>query len=395
MKKLIPIFVILVLLAAGAVGWYLYLSKGEGAAAASSGVEPGSRPVSVSVMPLKRQEVSFSRTLPARVSAYRQSEVRPQVNGIITRRLFDEGADVGEGEALYQIDEARYKAVFMGAEAALQSSRANIQSLEGRVSRYKGLVEIDAVSRQEYDDAVARLEQARANIAVAEAAVEAARIDLEDTRVYAPISGRAGRSFVTEGALVTASQAQYLVLITQLDPVYVDIQQSSAEALQLIRQSKGVDLSVRIGLGDHGEGGAYEAAGVLKFSEVTVNETADSIALRAVVPNPERMLLPGQFVRATIDLGSEEALLVPQRATERNPDGRLTVWVVSEKNEAESRVLEVSRAYEDCWVVRGGVEPGEVIIMEGYQKVSPGAVVLTSPWKPDSGDSHEKAAHAE
>ena len=270
----------------------------------------------------------------------------------------------------------------MSAEADLKSAKSTIRSIEARSNRYKDLVKIDAVSKQEYDDVKAELDQALAGVAVAEAAVEVAKVNLDYTKVYAPISGRIGRTLVTEGALVTANQSQAMAVITQLDPVYVDMQQASEDAMAL-QQAKmdGQDSAkVSIQLGKDASM-VYPEKGSLKFSEVTIDETTGSVTLRAVVPNPNDVLMPGLFVRATLELGTQEAILVPQRAAIRQPDGSLTVWVVGDGNIANPRSLKVSEAYEDQWIVTDGLKPGEQVIVEGYLKIAPGAKVAPSPWK--------------
>ncbi|MCF8496188.1 MAG: efflux RND transporter periplasmic adaptor subunit [Alphaproteobacteria bacterium] len=384
MNKRFFVFVILLALL-GAGGWYiwthLFLAKGsaENAMAPAMGGAPA---MPVSVLELKRETIALTRSLPGRVSAFRQSQVRPQVNGIITKRLFEEGANVQKGDQLYQIDDARYKAALASAQADLTSARSNITSIQARASRYEELVKIDAVSHQEYDDVKAQLDQANAGVAVAKAAVDVAQVNLGYTKVYAPISGRIGRSLVTEGALVTANQEQALSIITQLDPVYVDMQQSGTEAMELQGQMGGQDaVPVSVFVGDNTVL-AYPHEGALKFSEVTIDETTGSITLRAIVPNPDSVFLPGLFVRATIDVGEKEVLLVPQRAATRMPDGSLSVWIVDEGNKAQMRSVQVDSAYKDNWIVSSGMEAGDKIIVEGYQKIGPGAEVVPSPWVP-------------
>lgn len=382
MRRIAP-FVILALLLAGG-GWYWWWHKshaGAGGHDAAGGAAAGRPPQAVAVLELKPQTVTFAQQLPGRVSPYRQSQVRPQVDGIITARLFEEGADVEEGQQLYQIDDARYKAALNSAMADLQSAEANLKTVEARAKRYEELVKIDAVSQQEYDDVKAQLDQAKAAIAVAQAAVDTAQVNMNYTKVYAPIAGRISRSFVTEGTLVTANQAQFLATITQLDPVYIDMQASGTEALYLRSRMMGQEtVPVHLTLDDK-TGKDYPREGTLKFSEVTVDETTGSIALRALMPNPDALLLPGMFVRATLDLGRDEVLLVPQRATIRTPEGGLTVWVVDGEGKAQPRPVQVEQAYENNWIVAGGLKAGDTVIVEGYQKVAPGAPVSPVPWQ--------------
>lgn len=380
MKKGFALTILFLLLVSGGGYYYWdnYVNVEEGGEAHAMA---GAMVSSVSVLEMQTQKINVTRSLPGRVSALRQSQVRPQVNGIITERLFEEGVYVEKGQQLYQIDDARYKAALTSAEADLKSAKSNIASINARASRYKKLVKIDAVSRQEYDDVKAQLDQANAEVAVAEAAVAVAQVNLDYTKVYAPISGRIGRSLVTEGALVTANQTSSMAVITQLDPVYVDMQLASAEVvvIQQAIKNQADSLPVTLLLGENNQM-VYPLKGSLKFSEVTIDETTGSVTLRAVVPNPEGVLLPGLFVRASLELGEENALLIPQRATTRNPDGSLSVWVVS-NGKASPASIQVSRAYQDSWIVTEGIKPGDQVIIEGYQKIRPGADVQTSPWQ--------------
>jgi membrane fusion protein (multidrug efflux system) len=387
MKKIVLTAIILVLLG-GAGGWYI-LSAEEGSGdAAQMAPAAGAQAMPVSVLTLEPQQISVSHTLPGRVSAFRQSQVRPQVNGLIIERFFEEGAKVEKGQQLYQIDDARFRAALASAEADLKSARSTINSIEARSRRYEELVKIDAVSRQEVDDVKAQLDQANAAVAVAKAAVDVAKVNLDYTKVYAPISGQIGRTLVTEGALVTANQEQPLAVITQLDPVYVDMQQSGGEAmaLQQARLEGQQSVPVTLMLGENNQI-AYPEVGSLKFSEVTIDETTGSITLRAVIPNPDGVLLPGLFVRAKMDLGEKTALLVPQRAATRTPEGALTVWTVDENNQGQPRPFQSSGAYEDNWIVTGGLNQGDSLIVEGYQKIQPGMAVVPQPWtQPPSAD---------
>ncbi|MDP7142567.1 MAG: efflux RND transporter periplasmic adaptor subunit [Alphaproteobacteria bacterium] len=379
-KHYILIALLFVLTGVVSFSVWKYTGAEDGTASAASSAAAPAQPVSV--LEVKQEQIMLSRTLPGRVSAFRQSQVRPQVNGLIMERLFEEGSYVEEGQQLYQIDDARYKAALASAQADLRSARSTIASIKARTDRYKKLVKIDAVSQQEYDDVKAQLDQANAAVAVAKAAVDVAQVNLDYTKVYAPISGRIGRTLVTEGALVTANQAQALAVITQLDPVYVDMQQASIEAmtLQQARLEGQESLPVTLMLGENNEI-AYPHEGRLKFSEVTIDETTGSITLRAVVPNPDDVLLPGLFVRAALGVGEKDVVLVPQRAAIRKPDGSLSVWVVDQNNTAQPRPIDVSNAHEDSWIVTGGLQPGETVIVAGYQKVGPGAPVSPSPWQ--------------
>lgn len=347
--------------------------------AAGGGQQP---PPTVSVLEVVLQPVENTVTLPGRVSPLRQSQVRPQVEGVITERLFEEGAFVEQGQQLYQIDDSRYAAQLASAKADVKSAEANRKTLEARSERYKGLLDKNAVSQQEYDDAVAQAAQADAQISVAQAAVALVQVDLDFTKVYAPISGQISRSYVTVGALVTSNQTQQLATITQLDPIYVDMQQSGKGVLKLRRamQESGT-LPVTLVLDDM-TGESYEHEGKLKFSEVTVDETTGAVALRAEFPNPESLLMPGLFTKARVSISNTEELLVPQRAATRQPDTSLSVMVVNAQNEVEARTIAISGTYGDQYIVTSGISAGDKVIVAGYQKVRPGAQVNTKPWQP-------------
>ena len=347
--------------------------------AAGGGQQP---PPTVSVLEVVLQPVENTVTLPGRVSPLRQSQVRPQVEGVITERLFEEGAFVEKGQQLYQIDDSRYAAQLASAKADVKSAEANRKTLEARAERYKGLLDKNAVSQQEYDDAIAQAEQADAQISVAKAAVELAQVDLDFTKVYAPISGQISRSYMTVGALVTSNQTQQLATITQLDPIYVDMQQSGKGILKLRRamQESGT-LPVTLVLDDM-TGESYEHTGELKFSEVTVDETTGAVALRAEFPNPDSLLMPGMFTKARVNISNTQEILVPQRAATRQPDTSLSVMVVNAENKVEARTITIAGSYGDQYIVTSGVAAGDKVIVAGYQKVKPGAQVNTKPWQP-------------
>lgn len=384
MKKFLLIAVISIAAIGGSVFYWQSHSAHAEDSAEMSNAPDQQQALPVSVTDVQEQQITIKQTLPGRVSAFRQSQIRPQVDGIITERLFEEGAEVTKGQQLYQIDDARYKAALNSTLADLKSAEANVKTVKAREKRYKDLVKLKAVSQQEYDDVRAELDQADASIAVAQAAVDLAQVNLDYTKVYAPIDGRISRSFVTEGALVTANQTTNLATITQLDPVYIDMQQSGSMALKLrqrLIQKKIVPVHLIL---DEKTGQRYEHDGVLKFSEVTVDETTGSITLRAIVPNPDGLLLPGLFVRAELDLGEESALLIPQRATARKADGNLAVWVVDADNKAQQRSITTSDAYEDNWIIESGLEKGDIAIVEGYQKVAPDMTVSPEKWNTES-----------
>ncbi len=341
---------------------------------------PGTPP-EVGVVVIQPQRVALTTELAGRTSAHLIAEVRPQVGGIIQKRLFNEGADVKAGEVLYQIDPASYQAAYNSAKAALARVEANLIPARLKSERYKDLVKINAVSQQDYDDATAALKQAEADVEAGKATLETARINLAYTKVTAPISGRIGRSSVTNGALVTASQPAALATIQDLSSIYVDVTQSSAELLRLkqnlasglLKSNGAAQTKVKLLLED---GSTYSLTGTLKFSEVTVDQSTGSITLRAIFPNPKQTLLPGMFVRAILEEGvSEHAILVPQRGVTRNPAGNAMVMVVGNGEKVEPRVIKVDRTVGDNWLVSEGLKAGDRVILEGLQKARPGTPV--------------------
>ena len=313
-----------------------------------------------------------------RTTDFRQAEIRPQVNGILQQRLFTEGQLVEAGQVLYKIDAAPYQAALAHAKANLVSSKAVQHNAKLKADRYKGLLSSKAVSQQDYDDAKAALMQAEAAVASAEAQVSSAQINLAYTDIRAPISGRIGRSFVTEGALLTANQTQVLATIRQLDPIYVDLTQSSTALLQLKQQAKaGAAATVTVDL-LLDDGSQYSESGSLQFSEVHVDPSSGMVTLRAVFPNTEGNLLPGMFVRARLHHGVDNnALLVPQAAVSRTPKGQASVLLVTQDNKVESRLIETGRSAGANWQVLAGLQPGDTVVVEGLQKVRPGAEVRT------------------
>lgn len=339
----------------------------------------------VAVFTVAPQALTMSTELPGRTSAYQVAEVRPQVGGLIQKRLFTEGADVKAGVQLYQIDAATYLAAFHSAQANLAKAKANLAAAGPKVARYKELVAMDGVSRQDYDDAVAAGEQAKAEVEAAQAALEAARINVEYTKVASPISGRIGRSNVTPGALVTAGQATALTTVQQLDPIYVDVTQSSEELLRLkhemdsgsVKKADG-QAKVTLLLAD---GSKYALPGKLQFSDASVDPGTGNVTLRALFPNPKHDLLPGMFVRAVLETGvNEQALVVPQMGVTRDPKGAATALVLNKAGKVEQRVLQVGGTIGDKWIVKSGLDAGDRVIVEGLQKVKPGmpAVVAVS-----------------
>lgn len=348
----------------------------------------------VTTVTITPQAVSLTSELPGRVSAFRMAEVRPQVSGIVQKRLFQEGGDVKAGQQLYQIDPAPYQAAVDSAKAALDKAQANLKSVQAKAARYQDLVKISAVSHQDYDDIVASQEQSRADVTSARAALDTAKINLDYTRVFSPISGRIGKSSVTEGALVTANQTTALATVQQLDPVYVDITQSSAQLIQLKRdiaqgrvaqaagqQDKaGAAAQAAVSLKLEGDSQTYAHKGLLQFSDVTVDESTGAVQLRALFPNPEGDLLPGLFVRATVEQGvRDNALVVPQQAVMRSADGSASVWVVNPDNTVMPRPVKTVQAIGDKWLISEGLQGGEQVVIEGVMKIRPGASVRPSP----------------
>ena len=338
------------------------------------------QPPEVGVVTLKNEPLKISTELPGRTSAYRVAEVRPQVSGIILKRNFVEGSDVKAGQSLYQIDPATYQAAYNSAKGDLSQAEANARIAQLTVKRYKPLLGTKYISQQDYDTAVATAAQNDAAVQVAKANVETARINLAYTKVTSPISGRIGKSSVTEGALVQSAQTTALATVQQLDPMYVDVTQSSDDFLRLRGELesgklKQIDGKANVTLLMQ-DGSSFSQPGTLEFSDVTVDETTGSITLRAIFPNPQHSLLPGMFVRARLDEGTNpEALLVPQQAVTRTPTGQATVMVVGSDNKVESRTVNAAQAIGDKWLVTDGVKSGERVITTGLQRAKPGAQV--------------------
>lgn len=357
-------------------------------------------PAEVATVTIQPERTVLTTELPGRTSAYLVAEIRPQVNGLIQSRLFREGANVKAGDLLYQIDSAPYQAAYDQAKAALITAQAdlvtaeaNLPAIRSRAERLKGLAAIHAVAQQDYDDASAALRQAEANLAarkasveISRAAVESARINLSYTPIRAPISGRIGISSVTVGAMTTAYQPTALAVVQQLDPIYVDVVQASAELLRLrqrlqsghLKDAGAIQNKVKLLLENKT---LYPLQGNLQFRDVTVDPTTGSVTLRLVFPNPNQVLLPGMFVRAVVQEGvSEDALLVPQQGVTRNTKGVPIAWVVNKDAKVEERVLELDRAIGDKWLVTSGLAPGDRLIVEGLQKVRPGNHVRAVPF---------------
>lgn len=348
----------------------------------------------VGVITVKPQDVVLDTELAGRTAPYQIAEVRPQVSGLVQARSFGEGAEVKAGQALYQIDPARYESALDSAKATLAKADANLTATRLRAGRYDELASIEAVSKQARDDAQASLKQAQAEVLSAQAQVRAAQIDLGYTRVNAPISGRIGRSSVTAGALVTANQSENLATIQQLDPIYVDVTQTSAELLRLQKDMAEGRLrangraNVKLLLED---GSVYPLQGKLQFSEVSVDAGTGSVTLRAVFPNPKRQLLPGMYVRAVVEKGvSQKSVLVPQLAVTRDAKGTALAMVLGADGIVQARALTIGQSVGSNWLVTAGLKADEQVIVDGLQKIQPGAPAKGTPWQADG----EKTAQA-
>lgn len=345
---------------------------------------PPPGPVEVGVVTLAASDVVLAAEFSGRTVAYRVAEVRPQAAGIVQRRLFTEGANVVAGETLYQIDPQSYRAELQRTEAALQRVLATEKVARLKADRYRGLIAKKLISQQDYDDADAALKEASAAVAVARAERDIARINLEYTSIRAPISGRIGRSLVTEGALVEAEQEAPLAVIQQIDPLFVDITQSSVDLTRLKNDlaagrlaAAGEGAAMRLVLED---GTPYTHPGVLAFSEVRVDESTGNVTLRGTVPNPDHLLLPGMFVRAGLDQAvRRDAILVPQKGVSFDYTGKAFVMLVDGDNKIQRRFFSVGRAMGDQWLALEGLAAGDRIVIDGLQKIREGAEVTTVP----------------
>ncbi len=370
------------------------------AACSHESAPPPKGPPEVAVVTLAQRPVPIITELPGRTVPYRIAEVRPQVSGVILKRLFTEGGQVKAGQQLYQIDPAPFQANLESAEAALARAQATATSTRLLAQRYKPLSEARAVSQQDYDNAVASQDQALADVASAKAAVDTAKINLAYTKVYAPITGRTGRSSVTEGALVAVGQTTALVVIQQLDPIYVDVTQASTVLLELrralaqgkLKQTGDSQAEAKLILED---GTTYGSTGKLQFTEVTVDSGTGSVTMRAVFPNPDDTLLPGMFVRERLDEGvNEHGLLVPQRALTHNQRGDAMVTVVGPDNKASQRIVTTERAIGDQWLISDGVAAGDRIIISGIQGVKSGDTVHAHELAPGELDGQPLTSSA-
>lgn len=353
-----------------------------GGGAGAGGQNPG---VAVNTMVLNAGKVRLTEEMPGRTVAFRKTDVRPQVDGIIEARKFEEGAYVEQDQALYVIDQAVYVAALDAAKAELDRQTATLSQAVKNRKRYEKLIKTKALSEQKYDDAVATEAQARAAVAAAQAQVDRAQINMEDTTVRAPISGQIGASAFNEGSLVTASQASALATITQLDPIYVDVIQAGGRLMKIKHavqsgRLQGVDAGkIEVSLTMDATGVQYPHKGTLKFSDVSVNETTGTVRLRAVFPNPDRDLLPGMFVRGTVYQGElDNVFVVPQKAVMRRPDGTAFVYAV-EEGKVVVKAITIEQSQDSNWLVTDGLSDGVEIIVEGLQRVAPGAAVVAQP----------------
>lgn len=348
----------------------------------SQDAQPSKPPVPVvETTVIQPHVVTMNTELPGRTSPYRIAEIRPQVDGIIVKRIFNEGQDVQAHQQLFQIDDARYQALLNNAKGALGRAKANLPSLQAKMQRFKELSAMRAVSQQEYDDALAMSNSNEADIIAAQAAVQTAEINVGYTKIAAPISGRIGKSFITEGGLAVTNQPQPLAVVQQLDPIYVDITQPHIDILKLkralkqgqVQSSDHLMAKVELRLDD---GSLYSQTGTLEFTDITVEPTTGAVTVRAVFPNPHHELAPGMFVRAVLNQGQWlQALSVPQRAVSRNRNGHASVMIVNADNVTEIRKIETDQAVEDQWLVRSGITPGDRVIISGIQKIKPGIKV--------------------
>ncbi|MBE9605104.1 efflux RND transporter periplasmic adaptor subunit [Acetobacteraceae bacterium H6797] len=364
--------------------------------AQAQGQPPQAPPPQVVALTLKQQPVTLTTVLPGRVTAFETAEVRPQVNGVLRERLFEQGALVQAGQKLFQIDPAPYRAELASAQASLAKAEATLASARLTVNKYRPLVAQNAVSRLDYDNAVATQKQAEADVASAKAAVDTAQINLDYTTLSAPITGRASRANLTVGALVTSGQTQALVTITRLDPIYVDVTQPSTTLLRLRREMEAGRLrrtddgkaEVRLTLED---GTEYPLAGKLQFSEVTVDSGTGAVTLRAEFPNPNGTLMPGMFVRERIEEGvAQNALLVPQLGVTRNVKGQPVAMVVQADGTVAQRMLDIGHAVGNKWLVNGGFQQGDRLIVDGLQRVAPGAKPQVTEMTPEDFDRKQQ-----
>lgn len=337
-------------------------------------VNTPSQPVALRAVRLVQQNVTLVKELPGRTQAFKIAEIRPQVSGIIIQRSFAEGSYVNEGDQLYQIDPLTYQAAYDSAAANLQKSEANLLSIQARHKRYSKLVKVEAISKQDYDDIVASLATAQADTSIATAALKQAKLNLDYTKVFAPISGIISKSHITEGALVTAAQSDPIATITLLDPMYVDMLPSSETIVQLESVEKNYsNIPATLLIGNNQQ--VYPSKGQIQFHEVNVDQTTGALLLRALFPNPDKTLFSGLFVRVKLELNYPKAILIPQYATMRQPDGSLSVWKLNTEGQAQPTPITANNAVNGNWLVLSGVTEGDIIITEGLISLRPGTNV--------------------
>lgn len=376
--------------------WMLSLLAGCGDKIANAQAPGGMPPPEVSIVTITPQRVVMSTELPGRLEATRVAQVRARVSGIVQKRVFTEGSEVKAGAVLFRIDPAPYQATYNSAQATLAKADANLAQANLKVKRYQPLVETNAISKQEFDEAQTAQKQAVADVAAAKAALETARLNLGYATVTAPISGRIGRAQVTEGALVGQGEPTPLATVQQIDPIYVNLTQSAAELLQLRRALASGQLQragkeqAKVTLVTE-DGRPYPQAGKLLFSDLTVDESSGAVTLRAEFPNPDRMLLPGMYVRARLEqAATENAILVPQQAVQRTPTGA-SVMLVGADDKVTVQPVKTNGAQDTAWIVSEGLKTGDRVIVEGLQKVKPGAPVKPVPWKAQAAEPVQKS----
>ncbi len=382
------LFPVAALRRAGLITPLLLAGCGQGSPTGGAGALGQMPPPELGVVTLVAEPADLTLELVGRATPYRIAEVRPQVGGIIKSREFQEGGEITAGQPLYLIDPARYEAARDSAEAALVRARATRERAEKKADRYTDLLKSKAGSQEQFDDAQAALKESAADVQVAAADLTKARIELEYTRITSPIDGQIGRSTVTQGALVTANQAQALATVQQLDPIYVDLTQSAAQQLRLrraledgrLRRSGDGPPKATLTLED---GSTYPHEGRLEFAEVSVDQGTGTVTLRATFPNPDHVLLPGMFVRAQVEEGTrQEAILVPQQGIQRDRQGQAVALVLNDEDLVEQRQVETDRALGSRWLINEGLKPGDRVIVEGVQKAKPGIKAKAVDWQP-------------
>jgi len=377
-KAIVPIIVFFALCVGVGLGYYYSNKVSEKETKSGGGVKRG--PPEVIVIKLKKESVTIEEEFPGRVAANRVAEIRPQVGGIIIKRLFEEGSDVEAGQQLYQIEASTYQIAFDKANADLQKASTLLKLMEAKSLRYSELIKVDGISKQEFDDIQTSLALSKADLKIAEVALSNAKIILDYTKILAPISGRIGKSFVNEGSLVTPGQSMALAVITQFDQVYVDISQSVADYNRL-RDQLSRSNTIKATLFQNDDQIPYEHEGELQFSGILVEKSTGSVSLRVVFPNKEYKLLPGLFAKVKLKLGSQEGFLIPQRACNRNPDGELFIWKYDEVDTVRQMVINPVKTNGSNWLVNDGVKDGDRIVYKGFQKIQPGGKVIVKEEK--------------